>query len=249
MRTTPQQQAAYGYPQTWAQVQPMWHEPIPPPRPPARSRLGLWLGLAAGATALVIVAGYVLAAALRPSRPASFEGLATLPTASDQPPSSDWPSPPPLKEASEVTVVRPDRIGARARITDGEYATKAANTEVKLRSKLGPGKSVVVAYYGTADRKTDQIYVVGSTIAGPLKRSTFDAQFEKAGPSITGIVWVPAGAAGGYISCGEMAQPTMPVAVCAFSNRYDFVVIQWYNRHLNDEIKKEVLAIRALVER
>ena len=104
------------------------------------------------------------------------------------------------------------------------------------------------------DRKVDQIYVVGSAIAGPLKRSTFDTEFEKAGPSIDGrpvtsIDWVPAGPAGGFITCGETTQSTSAVALCAFSNGYDYVLVQWYNRHLNAAIEKEVLAIRALVER
>jgi hypothetical protein len=197
---------------------------------------------------LVIIGGYVMAAALRPSIPASFEVPALPKATSDRPSATVW------KPPSAATLVRPDRIGARARITDGEYATKAANTEAELRSKLGPGKSVVAAYYGTVDRKVDQIYVVGSTIAGPLRRSTFDSEFEKAGPSIDGrpvtdIDWVPTGPAGGFITCGETTQSASAVALCAFSNGHDYVLVQWYNRHLNDAIKKEILAIRALVER
>jgi hypothetical protein len=244
------QQPGYPYAgQPWAA--PPAPPPLPPP--PKRSRLGLWIGLGAGAAALVVLVGCGVAVALSRSGSDSVEGF-TPPSFPPRTTGDDRTGGPPAKPASEVRVVSPDRIGDRDRITAGEYFEKAANAEAKLQESLRPDASLVVAYYGTADRKVDQIYVVGSTIPGPVRKSTFDKQFSNVGPSIdgkpvTGTVAVPPGPNGGFVKCGETTQADMAVAVCAFSNEYDYVVVQWYNRTLNEDIKKEVLTIRELVER
>jgi hypothetical protein len=235
-------------PQQWQPHQPGqvprpdWQQP--PPRP--KSRSGLWIGLAAGAIALVVIVGVGIAVAVLRS--------GDDPVAGPPPPSLDSSvAAAPKKAPSEVVLVRPDRIGDRDRITEGEYGTKTTKAETELRSSLRPGGSLVVGYYGTTDRKADQIYIVGTTIRGPMRKSTFDKEFADAGPAIggkpvTGTVDVPA-PSGGFTKCGQTTQSGMTVALCAFTNGYDFVVVQWYNRRLTDDIKKEIVTIRQLVEK
>lgn len=199
-----------GYPQQWQQ-------------PAKKSRVGLWVGLGVGAAVvllLVVCGGGLL-----------FLRSKSDPVAAPAPPSSPATSRPASKKpASAVTMVRPDKIGGRNRITTGEYASKAARAEENLKTELKPGGSLVVAYYGTTDRKVDQIYIVASTIPGPLKKTTFDKQFENTGPSIggqptTNIVEVSVGTLGGFMKCGQTTHDGMDVAVCAFSNEYDYAVV------------------------
>jgi hypothetical protein len=233
-----------GYAQQWQQPQPFQ----PSPRPPAKkSRVGLWIGLGVGAAVLILLVVCGGAFLLLQSRSNPVAGHSTPSSQPASRPASNKP-------ASAVTMVRPDKIGGRNRITTGEYATKAARAEESLKTELKPGGSLVVAYYGTTDRKVDQIYIVASTIPGPLKKATFDKQFENTGPSIGGqptanVVEVPVGTLGGFMKCGQTTQDGMDVAVCAFSNEYDYAVVQWYNRKLSEDIKKELVTIRTLLER
>lgn len=232
-----------GYPQQWQQPQPF--------QPPAKkSRVGLWIGLGVGASVLVLLAVCGGGFLLLQSKATPVAG----PSSKSSPAVSRSANPPSKKPASAVTMVRPDKIGGRNRITAGEYAAKAARAEESLKTELKPGGSLVVAYYGTTDRKVDQIYIVASTIPGPVKKTTFDKQFENTGPSIggqptTNVVEVPVGTLGGFMKCGQTTQDGIDVAVCAFSNEYDYGVVQWYNRKLNEDIKKELVTIRTLLER
>ncbi|HCT81514.1 MAG TPA: hypothetical protein DGT23_34070 [Micromonosporaceae bacterium] len=170
------------------------------------------------------------------------------------PPSQGATSSPFKKSGPLATLVAPDHIGGRAKLTDAEYSRRAAKTETALKGTLNQGGSIVVAFYGTPDPKQDQIFVVGSTMPGPVKKATFDKEFVKTGPSIggqpvTGIVDIAPGQAGGFVRCGQTTKDAMNVAVCAWSNEYCFVVVQWYNRTLNNDIKKEIVTIRGLVEK
>ncbi|HCU50800.1 MAG TPA: hypothetical protein DGG94_13540 [Micromonosporaceae bacterium] len=229
------------------------YPPRPPvvatPPPPMKSRTGLWIGLGVGATVLVLLAGAGLAFAMWrvQAKPSGNNSVVTPP--------SLVTSPSPSKKAAPVTTLTaPDKLGTRKKITDAQHTQKVAETEAKLKSTLTPGAKIVVGYYGTADPKQDKVYLVGSTIPGPLKKSSFDKQFDAVGPSIggqpiTGVVDVSPGTVGGFIRCGQTTKDGMNVAACAWSNEYTYIVVQWYNRALTADIKKEIVTIRALVEK
>ena len=79
--------------------------------------------------------------------------------------------------------------------------------------------------------------------------ATFDGMAKEAGlPDMTNVTEVPAGPMGGHAKCGMLIIQKIPVAACAWSDEGSFVRVMWYNKQLNNQIKAELLTIRAAVE-
>lgn len=219
----------------------------PPVAPPKQSRKGLWIGLSAGAVALVLICCGALFVFLDPFSDEDPEntGSKTNPTSS-----AGTKSAPPKKATYKVTA--PDTLGSRAKLTDATHSKLATDTETAIKgdSRI---TSAHVGYYGTADATKDKVYLAAATTSTPLRKAEFEATFngmaKEAGlAEMTGVTDVDPGPLGGFAKCGNLKIEAIPTAACAWADEGTFVTIMWYNKTLNSQLKAEMITIREAVE-
>ncbi len=219
------------------------------PAPEKQSNRGLWIGFAAATVTLILICcgGFYVWLA----DPFGGDDPSNGSNRIDGTPSAT-PSGQPTNTAPAITVAAPERLGNRAKLPDRTNTRMAADKEAAIKRDTR-FTSVVVAYYGTADPRRNKVYLAAATMNTTMSKAAFEAAFDgmakEAGlADMTNVSEVPAGPMGGFARCGMVTVEKVPTATCACADEGSFITVMWFNKQLSNQIKAELITIRAAVE-
>ncbi|GAA4591415.1 hypothetical protein BJY16_000265 [Actinoplanes octamycinicus] len=218
-------QPGYGQPPPFGQ--PGYGQPGFPPPAPRKSRV-LPIVLLSIAIVLVLCVGGIVAIAVLADKE-----------------NDDTGSP-----ASKITVVEPETLGGRPKLTTSEFGDITKTMEDGLLKGYPGATTSFGAFYG-APAKKNMVMAIG--VAAPIPNPDLELSKNITSMSLTGIsvediVAVDTGSYGGAAKCGSGETAGVDLAVCIWSDKGSVGMLVWYYTSVS-KAKAELPELRDQIEK
>lgn len=217
----PQQQYGGDYPPQ----QPQYGSQLGAPVPPKKSGVGKVLLIVLAVVLVLCVGGGVAAY------------FATKDTVNE------------VVTATKTRVVEPQTLGGRAKVTDPQLQTAAAQMKSELSKDVPDATSTVGAFYGDPAKKDLVMIVAVSGVMADPKKELADATAAVTPDLATkDFKTVDAGPLGGDAKCSDGKASDVPVAVCIWADRGSLGMIVIYFKSAA-ELQPQFVAMRGEIEK
>jgi hypothetical protein len=152
-------------------------------------------------------------------------------------------------DAAKITVVEPEKLGGRPKVTDPALA----GSVTALNNELGkvPGATGSVgALYGNPAKQDLVMVAAASSITGSAqsKYDDFTSGMSSSGFDVGALKDTDPGPLGGIAKCGDGNAAGVPMAVCVWSDNGSIGMVAMLFKKATD-LKKEFVAMRGQVEK
>jgi hypothetical protein len=197
--------------------------------PPKKSKAGLWITLA---VVLLLVCG------------GTAVGLVVFFNKKVQPTVDS------VVAAQKTTVVAPDQLAGRKKVTDAQLQSLADTMKTGVQGTIKGSTGAVAGFYGDAEKQDlVMIFAVSAAITNPEKELNDSfASMGTSGLKATDLQDVDAGPLGGKARCGAAEAQGVPMAVCAWVDNGSLGMVVWYYKTVN-EVKAEFITVRGQIEK
>ncbi|BCJ42253.1 hypothetical protein GCM10010168_87480 [Actinoplanes ianthinogenes] len=214
-----------GYPQ------PPFGQPGYPPPPPKKSRVVPIVLLSIAIVLVLCVGGLVTIGLLAEKDDTGDDKDGKTPTAAD------------------ITVVEPETLGGRPKLTTSEFGDITKTMEDGLLTGYPGATTSFGAFYGTPAKK-NMVMAIG--VAAPIPNPELELSKNITSMSLTGIsvddiVAVDTGSYGGAAKCGSGETAGVDLAVCIWSDKGSVGMLVWYYTSVS-KAKTELPALRKQIE-
>ncbi|GAB1642357.1 hypothetical protein [Krasilnikovia sp. MM14-A1259] len=151
-------------------------------------------------------------------------------------------------EASKITVVEPQTLGGRDKVTDPTLAGSVSALHSEM-GKIGGTTSSVGAMYGDPTKQDLVMVAAASTLTGSAQSryDEFTKGMSQGGFSVKGLKDTAPGPLGGIAKCGDTSASGVPTAVCVWSDTGSVGMIAMLFKKSAD-LEKEFVAMRGEIE-
>lgn len=152
-------------------------------------------------------------------------------------------------DAARITVVEPETLGGRAKVTDPTVAGSVAGLDAEL-SKVPGATSSVGAVYGDVQAQDLVMIAAASSVTGsPQERfDEFTAGMNSGDFKIENLTDTEPGPLGGIAKCGETTTSGVPMALCVWSDNGSIGMIAMLFKGKAD-LEKEFVSLRGEIEK
>ncbi|MEU1810470.1 hypothetical protein O7622_12480 [Micromonospora sp. WMMD1076] len=151
--------------------------------------------------------------------------------------------------ATKTRVVEPQTLGGRAKVTDPQLQTAAAQMKSELSKDVPDATSTVGAFYGDPAKKDLVMIVAVSGVMADPKKELADATAAVTPDLATkDFKTVDAGPLGGDAKCSDGKASDVPVAVCIWADRGSLGMVVVYFKSAA-ELQSEFLTMRGEIEK
>ncbi|WP_327652946.1 hypothetical protein [Micromonospora aurantiaca] len=151
--------------------------------------------------------------------------------------------------ATKTRVVEPQTLGGRAKVTDPQLQTAAAQMKSELSKDVPDATSTVGAFYGDPAKKDLVMIVAVSGVMADPKKELADATAAVTPDLATkDFKTVDAGPLGGDAKCSDGKASDVPVAVCIWADRGSLGMVVVYFKSAA-ELQSEFVTMRGEIEK
>ena len=151
-------------------------------------------------------------------------------------------------DAAKITVVEPETLGGRSKVTDPAMAgsVSALNSEL---DKVPGATGSVGALYGDPAKQDLVMVAAASSITGSAqsKYDDFTSGMGSSGFDVSGLKDTDPGPLGGIAKCGDGKAAGVPMAVCVWSDNGSIGMIAMLFKKATD-LQQEFVAMRGQIE-
>ncbi|MBO4143145.1 hypothetical protein J5U46_23620 [Micromonospora tulbaghiae] len=151
--------------------------------------------------------------------------------------------------ATKTRVVEPQTLGGRAKVTDPQLQSAAAQMKSELSKDVPDATSTVGAFYGDPAKKDLVMIVAVSGVMADPKKELADATAAVTPDLATkDFKTVDAGPLGGDAKCSDGKASDVPVAVCIWVDRGSLGMVVVYFKSAA-ELQSEFVTMRGEIEK
>ncbi|MEW2440419.1 hypothetical protein [Micromonospora marina] len=151
--------------------------------------------------------------------------------------------------ATKTRVVEPQTLGGRAKVTDPQLQSAAAQMKSELSKDVPDATSTVGAFYGDPAKKDLVMIVAVSGVMADPKKELADATAAVTPDLATkDFKTVDAGPLGGDAKCSDGKASDVPVAVCIWADRGSLGMVVVYFKSAA-ELQSEFVTMRGEIEK
>jgi hypothetical protein len=243
-------QPGYGQP---GYGQPGYGQPgFPPPQPPKKKSKALPIILISIGVVLVLCIGGITAIVFKTKDKVDDVKQAVASAAAADPnadPTEGGAGATPTKNASNITISEPKKLGGRPKLTDPQFAGVADELKSGL-ADVPDATNTVGALYGTVS-KQDIVVIAGAEAPVDDPAKELDSTFLGAGVGglkVTGITSADPGSLGGKAKCGNANASGVKLAMCGWADSGSVGWVIWYFKSAS-QVKSEFPKLRAEIEK
>jgi len=151
-------------------------------------------------------------------------------------------------DATKITVVEPETLGGRAKVTDPNLQASVSELDNELSKAPGATGSVGAAY-GDLKKQDVVMVVAASSISGSAESrfKEFTTGMSQGGTKVNNFTDVDPGPLGGIAKCGDTKESGVPMAICVWSDNGSIGMFAMLFKEKAD-LQKEFVAMRGQVE-
>jgi hypothetical protein len=152
-------------------------------------------------------------------------------------------------DAARITVVEPETLSGRAKVTDPTVAGSVAGLDAEL-SKVPGATSSVGAVYGDVQAQDLVMIAAASSVTGsPQERfDEFTTGMNSGALKVDNLTDTDPGPLGGIAKCGETTTSGVPMALCVWSDNGSIGMIAMLFKD-KAALEKEFVSMRGQIEK
>jgi hypothetical protein len=151
-------------------------------------------------------------------------------------------------DAASITVVQPETLGGRAKVTDPTVTSSLSSLDAEL-AKVPGATGSVSGLYGDVPKQDLVMVAAASSITGsPQERfDQFLSGMTSGGMQLTNLADTDPGPLGGIAKCGDSGTSGVEMAVCVWSDNGSIGMFAMLFKE-KAELEKEFVSMRGQVE-